>query len=55
MYSLPKIQATLRRVYNYNTENIELKTWCGATVDYEKNTVTNEIGSIELTKNEIFI
>ncbi|PJN91465.1 response regulator transcription factor, partial [Bacillus sp. mrc49] len=37
---IAKIQATLRRVYNYNTEKIELKTWCGATVDYEKNTVS---------------
>ena len=52
---IAKIQAILRRVYNYNTEPIALKTWCGATVDYEKNTVTNEAGSIELTKNEIFI
>ena len=52
---IAKIQATLRRVYNYNTEKIELKTWCGATVDYEKNTVSNEAGTIELTKNEIFI
>lgn len=50
-----KIQATLRRVYNYNTDHIELKTWCGATLDYEKNTVTTESGTIELTKNEVFI
>lgn len=52
---IAKIQAILRRAYNYNTEATELKTWCGATVDYEKNNVTNEKGSIELTKNEIFI
>ncbi len=52
---IAKLQAILRRVYNYNTEQVNLKTWCGAKVDYEKNTVTNEIGSIELTKNEIFI
>jgi OmpR family two-component system bacitracin resistance response regulator BceR len=52
---IAKIQATLRRVYNYNTEKISLKTWCNSTVDYEKNTVTNENGSIELSKNEIFI
>ncbi|MGW9528168.1 response regulator [Paenibacillus terrae] len=52
---IAKLQATLRRVYNYNTEPIALKTWCGATVDYEKNIVTNEAGSIELTKNEIYI
>lgn len=52
---IAKIQAILRRVYDYNNEPISLKTWCGATVDYEKNTVTNDLGSIELTKNEFFI
>lgn len=52
---IAKVQAILRRVYNYNTDSIELKTWCGATVDYERNLVTNESGTIELTKNEIFI
>lgn len=52
---IAKIQAILRRVYDYNTEQITLKTWCQATVDYEKNTVTNTKGTIELTKNEIFI
>lgn len=52
---IAKLQATLRRVYNYNTEPVSLKTWRGATVDYEKNVVANETGSIELTKNEIFI
>lgn len=54
---IAKIQAVLRRVYNYNTDHniITLKTWCGATIDYEKNIVENEKGSIELTKNEIVI
>lgn len=52
---IAKIQAILRRVYNYNTEEVSLKTWCGAAIDYEKNLVANELGSIELTKNEIFI
>ncbi|EKN66779.1 sensory transduction protein bcer [Neobacillus bataviensis LMG 21833] len=52
---IAKIQATLRRVYNYNTEQVTLKTWCGATVDYEKNTVSNNAGTVELTKNETFI
>ncbi|MDL4840862.1 response regulator transcription factor [Aquibacillus rhizosphaerae] len=50
-----KIQAILRRVYNYNTENVELKTWRSATIDYQKNTVTNNQGTIELSKNEILI
>jgi OmpR family two-component system bacitracin resistance response regulator BceR len=52
---IAKIQAILRRVYNYNTEQITLKTWCDATVDYEKNTVSNAVGIVELTKNETFI
>lgn len=52
---IAKIQAILRRVYNYNSVPIALKTWCGATIDLENNSVTNEKGSIELTRNEIFI
>ncbi|NQX71584.1 response regulator transcription factor [Paenibacillus alba] len=52
---IAKLHAILRRVYNYNTEPMKLKTWCGATIDYEKNTVTNQMGAIELTKNEIYI
>lgn len=52
---IAKIQAILRRVYNYNTDHIELKTWCGATIDYERNLVASDAGTIELTKNEIFI
>ena len=52
---IAKIHAILRRVYNYNTDTVSLKTWCGAQIDYEKNTVTNEKGSVELTKNEVFI
>lgn len=52
---IAKIQAILRRVYNYNSEPLLLKTWCSATVDYQQNTVSNDLGSVELTKNEIFI
>lgn len=52
---IAKIQAILRRVYNYSTERTELRTWRGATIEYIKNTVTNENGSIELTKNEMYI
>ena len=52
---IAKIQAVLRRVYNYSVDKVEMKTWCGAAVDYERNTVTNELGTIELTKNEMFI
>ncbi|MBH5319919.1 response regulator transcription factor [Paenibacillus sp. GSMTC-2017] len=52
---IAKVQAILRRVYNYNSDKGELKTWCGAAIDYERNIVTNAIGSIELTRNEIYI
>jgi OmpR family two-component system bacitracin resistance response regulator BceR len=52
---IAKIQAILRRVYNYNTEQPLLKTWCNATIDYQQNTVTNDHGTVEMTKNEIFI
>lgn len=52
---IAKIQATLRRVYNYNTERIELRTWRGATIEYVKNTLTCNNESVLLTKNEMFI
>jgi two-component system, OmpR family, bacitracin resistance response regulator BceR len=52
---IAKIQAILRRVYDYNTEPVTVKTWSGATIDFEKNTVSNLEGTIDLTKNEIFI
>ncbi|MCP3032327.1 response regulator transcription factor [Halobacillus sp. A1] len=52
---IAKIQAILRRVYNYSTESPELKTWLGATVDFQRNRVTNEQGMMELTKNEMLI
>lgn len=52
---IAKIQAILRRVYDYNTEKMELRTWNQATVDYAKNTISNQTGDIELTKNEMYI
>jgi len=52
---IAKIQAVLRRVYDYNAEKIELRTWNNATIDYSKNIVSNDQGTIELTKNEMFI
>jgi OmpR family two-component system bacitracin resistance response regulator BceR len=52
---IAKIQATLRRVYNYNTERVELRTWRGAAIEYVKNTVATPSATILLTKNEMFI
>ncbi|MBD7939262.1 response regulator transcription factor [Cytobacillus sp. Sa5YUA1] len=50
-----KIQALLRRAYNYTADFQTLQTWYGAKIDYEKYTVTNDHGQITLTKNEMFI
>lgn len=53
---IAKIQAILRRVHNYTAElPVSKKIWCDATVNYEMNTVTNEDGTVELTRNEIYI
>lgn len=50
-----KIQALLRRAYNYTADSQTLQTWYGAKIDYEKYAVSNEHGEITLTKNEMFI
>ena len=52
---IAKIQAILRRVYDYNSLQNSLKTWCDATIDYDKSAVTNNSGTVELTKNEMYI
>lgn len=52
---IAKIQATLRRAYNYSSERTELKTWRGAALEYGKNTLSNDAATVELTKNEMFI
>ena len=52
---LAKLQAILRRTYNYNTEPTPLKTWRGAAVEYMKNTIASDQGEVELTKNEMYI
>ncbi|MBC5638080.1 response regulator transcription factor [Ornithinibacillus sp. BX22] len=53
---IAKIQAVLRRVYNYSMEQqTQLKVWNGATVDYIKGSIQNNHGEVELTKNEIYI
>ncbi|MCA0972113.1 response regulator transcription factor [Halobacillus litoralis] len=52
---IAKVQALLRRAYNYNAESNELKTFNGANVDFEQNRLTSDHGTIELTKNETLI
>lgn len=50
-----KIQAILRRVYNYTSDRPELRTWRGATVEPVKNTISSPQGTVLLTKNEMFL
>lgn len=53
---IAKIQAILRRVHNYTADQpAALKIWCGASLNFEKGTVGNETGTVELTRNESFI
>ncbi|MEI2357784.1 response regulator transcription factor [Mesobacillus zeae] len=52
---IAKIQATLRRVYDYSSEPSKLRAWCGSTINDDNNTVSNQKASIELTKNEMYI
>jgi two-component system, OmpR family, bacitracin resistance response regulator BceR len=53
---IAKVQAVLRRVYNYSVEQeVTIKVWNAATVDYVKGTVQNNVGIVELTKNELYI
>ncbi|WP_042150005.1 response regulator transcription factor [Paucisalibacillus sp. EB02] len=53
---IAKVHAVLRRVYNYSVEQqVMVKVWNSATVDYVKGTVQNDAGVVELTKNELYI
>lgn len=52
---IAKIQAILRRVYDYSTERIELRSWQGATIEFVKNLITLQDSSVLLTKNEMLI
>lgn len=52
---IAKLQAILRRVYNYSSDSIRIHRWQGATIDYDKNTVSNDDGTVELSRNEMLI
>lgn len=52
---LAKVQAILRRTYDYTEEHKELIRWNGATIDYGKGIITLGNKTCELTKNELFI
>src|SRR5699024_10814152 len=52
---IAKIQAILRRVYNYTSGEMDVTTWNKSTVDYRKNNISTSDQTIELTKNEMYI
>lgn len=52
---IAKIQAILRRVYNYTTSEMDVTSWNESTVDYRKNTISTRDQTIRLTKNETYI
>jgi len=52
---LAKVQALLRRTYDYSDEQTEIGRWNNAIIDYSKGTISHHNQSIELTKNELFI
>lgn len=51
---LAKVQAILRRTYDYQEEKMD-GNWNGAVIDFAKSEVKNLENSIQLTKNELFI
>ena len=50
-----KVQAILRRTYDYQETKEEITTFHNAHVDYAASTISKEAQVIELTKNEQFI
>lgn len=52
---LAKVQALLRRVYDYVEEQVDYSRWNDAIIDYSKGTVTFNEKNCELTKNELYI
>ncbi|MFJ8260817.1 response regulator transcription factor [Rummeliibacillus sp. NPDC094406] len=52
---IAKVQAILRRTYDYTEETVEHVLWNDATIEYSTSTITKNNKTIELTKNEQFI
>lgn len=52
---IAKVQALLRRTYDYKEQPLEVLRWNGAILDYDRALVTYNNRQIELTKNEFFI
>lgn len=52
---LAKVQAILRRTYDYGEEQSDIVHWNGAIIDYSRSTISKDEQETELTKNELFI
>ena len=52
---IAKVQALLRRTYDYKEQPVETVRWNGALLDYDRALVVYGGEQIELTKNELFI
>ncbi len=52
---LAKVQAILRRTYDYGENMQHVVRWNGAIIDYDRGTIQYGEKVIELTKNELFI
>ncbi|NLY78779.1 MAG: response regulator transcription factor [Lysinibacillus sp.] len=52
---LAKVQAILRRTYDYGEKTQNVARWNGAVVDYDKGSIQYGDKVIELTKNELYI
>ena len=52
---LAKVQALLRRTYDYQEEKMDISNWNGAIIDFAKSEVRKLDKSVELTKNELFV
>ncbi|TQR17239.1 response regulator transcription factor [Psychrobacillus soli] len=52
---LAKVQALLRRTYDYQEEKLDVSNWNGAIIDFAKSEVKKQDKLVELTKNELFV
>ncbi|MBI5973980.1 response regulator transcription factor [Staphylococcus canis] len=50
-----KLQAIYRRVYQYTSQETRMMVWRGATVNLTKDCISNEEGTVYLTKTEMQI
>ncbi|MEG0471964.1 MAG: response regulator transcription factor [Solibacillus sp.] len=52
---IAKVQALLRRVYDYQETVTDVERWNGAQIQYDRAIIQYERKQVELTKNELFI